>query len=173
MFTASRLITRTTPTLLRNVTRYRTYATEISADTGNFLSLSLVVPHAPIFSNKPVNLVTVPGASGYMGIAKNHVPVIAELKPGVVTVDEPGKSEKYFISGGFAFVNPDKTCFINAVEAIPLEQLDSEAVKKGLQTYSAEFASATEPEAKAKAQVSHYILKTISCNIIKYLTFCN
>ena len=36
---------------------------------------------------------------------KQHVPRIAELKPGVVTVKFlDGKEDTYFISGGFAFM---------------------------------------------------------------------
>lgn len=42
-------------------------------------------------------------------LLKQHVPRIAELKPGVVTVKFlDGKEDSYFVSGGFAFMH--KVC---------------------------------------------------------------
>lgn len=47
------------------------------------------------------------GLAGEYGVTKNHSPVIAELKAGVVQiVHEPGQApEKYFVSGGFALTH--------------------------------------------------------------------
>ena len=140
----------------------RGYA-DAAPDSGNLLNLSLILPHAPVFANRNVSLVTIPGASGYMGIGKNHMPVIAELKPGVVTVDEPGKpQEKFFVSGGFAYVHQDKTCEITAVEAFPLDQLDADLVKKGLTQYNHEYSTASDPESKAKAQIGQEVYKAMA-----------
>ena len=41
--------------------------------------------------------------------------------------------QKYFVSGGFAFVHPDSTADVCAVEAVALNDLDEEAVRAGLQ----------------------------------------
>lgn len=164
---SSRILSRVSRASIATPLR-RGYASEVSDQPGNLLSLSLVLPHIRVFANRHVSLVTVPGASGYMGIGKNHMPVIAELKPGVVTVDEPGKpQEKYFVSGGFAYVHQDKTCEITAVEAFPLDQLDADAVKKGLTQYNHEAATASDPESKAKAQV---LCQNIGNNNIRIYT---
>jgi len=128
----------------------RTFATE--AEDG-LLSLSLLLPHKPIFQNRKVRLVVIPAQSGMMGVLKNHVPTIAPLKPGVVTVEESGKQEKFFVSGGFAFVNPDKTCQITAVEAVPVDQIDPDAARSGLTHYTQEYAKAQGDEDKAKARI--------------------
>lgn len=40
---------------------------------------------------------------------------------------------KYFVSGGFAFVHPDSTADICAVEAVKVSDLDVDAVRAGLQ----------------------------------------
>lgn len=163
----ARVATRpVTQTLLR-----RGYADAASSSDSNMLELSLVAPHAPVFLKRNVNLVTVPGAAGYMGIARNHVPIIAELKPGVVTVDEPGKpQEKFFVSGGFVYVHQDKTCEVSVLEAFPLDQLDQEAVKRGLTQYNQEFSNATDAESKAKAQVFiiFVILNIIQNHILQF-----
>lgn len=41
--------------------------------------------------------------------------------------------EKYFVSGGFAFVHPDSSADICAVEAVKVSDLDADAVRAGLQ----------------------------------------
>jgi len=41
--------------------------------------------------------------------------------------------QKYFVSGGFAFVHPDSSADICAVEAVRVSDLDADAVRAGLQ----------------------------------------
>jgi len=131
----------------------RFYASE-SAVSGDLLTFSLVLPHQTIYKDKKAPLITLPGAKGVFGVAKDHIPKIAELKPGVMQINhEDGKVENFFLSGGFAFINPDNTCYVNAVEAFPIEQLDPEAVRKGLAHYTAAYNDATEETAKAVALI--------------------
>lgn len=82
-----------------------------------------------------VDLVLVPAVTGDFGVMPGHVPTVAQLRPGVVTVhNELDKDvEKYFVSSGFAFVHADSTADVVAVEAVKLEELDTEAVRAGLQ----------------------------------------
>ncbi len=40
------------------------------------------------------------------------------------------RAAQYFVSSGFAFVHADSTTDVCAVEAVPLEQLDHDAVKQ-------------------------------------------
>jgi F0F1-type ATP synthase epsilon subunit len=60
---------------------------------------------------------------------------------------------QYFVSSGFAFVHADSTTDICAVEAVPVEQLDAEAVKKGLADYQAKLVNAKDDYEKASAQI--------------------
>ena len=71
------------------------------------------------------------------------MPTVAELRPGTVTVHKEldKEVEKYFVSGGFAFVHEDSTADVCAVEAVPLDDLDPEAIKAGLAEYTAKLAS--------------------------------
>ncbi len=72
-----------------------------------------------------------------------HVPTVAQLRPGVLTIHtELDKAvEKYFISAGFAFVHADSTADVCAVEAVRVEDLDPEAVRAGLAEYVGKLAS--------------------------------
>lgn len=50
-----------------------------------------------LYDKKPVKQVDVPSYSGSFGILANHVPVLAVIKPGVVTVfEEDGSANKFF-----------------------------------------------------------------------------
>lgn len=62
---------------------------------------------------------------GDMGILAGHVPIVVELKPSVVTLIGQD-TKKFFVSGGFAIVNPDSSLNINAVEAVTLDELDQD-----------------------------------------------
>ncbi len=51
--------------------------------------------------------VIVPGAAGEYGVTADHVPVVAQLKPGVLQILHSGTSEpeKYFVAGGFSITH--------------------------------------------------------------------
>ena len=82
-----------------------------------------------------VDLVLVPAVTGDFGVMPGHVPTVAQLRPGVVTVhtELDKEVEKYFVSSGFAFVHADSSADVVAVEAVKLDELDTEAVRAGLQ----------------------------------------
>ena len=95
----------------------------------------------------------IPASNGEMGILPNHVPVVAQLKPGVVSVHSGDEIEKYFCSGGMVVMKEDSTCSVTAAEAFPLEDLDPAAVEKGIEKFQAEFDRAPEGEEKTIAQL--------------------
>jgi len=101
------------------------------------------MPHDTVFRGEQVDLVLMPAVTGDFGVMPGHVPTVAELRPGLVTVHkELDKTvEKYFVSGGFAFVHEDSTADVCAVEAVPLDDLDPEAIKAGLAEYTSKLAS--------------------------------
>jgi F0F1-type ATP synthase epsilon subunit len=67
-------------------------------------------------------------------VTKNHSPVIAELKAGVVQiVHEPGQApEKYFVSGGFALTHANSvTVRSEGVAAAAVNVLEGKGERKG------------------------------------------
>ncbi|KAI9724859.1 MAG: hypothetical protein M1812_000135 [Candelaria pacifica] len=83
-----------------------------------------------IYKSTDVVQVNIPAESGEMGVLANHVPSIEQLKPGLVEIiEESGGSKQFFLSGGFAIVQPNSQLSINAVEGFPLEEFSSEAVR--------------------------------------------
>jgi len=63
----------------------RTFAAEAAA-TSSSLVINFTTPHAPVFSDKVVDKVILPGEDGDYGVTAGHSPIISQLKPGVVTV---------------------------------------------------------------------------------------
>ncbi|CAI8498383.1 unnamed protein product [Pichia kudriavzevii] len=79
-----------TVTKINRLAGVRTYA-----EAAESLKLSFSMPHDTIFINKEVTQVNVPAVSGQMGILANHVPIVEQLKPGVVEVLEGSNSSKF------------------------------------------------------------------------------
>jgi F-type H+-transporting ATPase subunit delta len=118
----------------------------------------LTTPQYSIHHNLVVKSVGIPANSGAMVVLSRHIPTIAQLKPGVVAVTkEDGVVEKFFVSGGYAFVHPDNTCSVNAVEAIPVGDLDLESAKAGLSKYDSLAREASNDEDRALAAIGQNV----------------
>jgi len=128
------------------------------------LTFTFATPNETIIKEKIVYSVLVPTDTGTFGILADHVPTVAQLKPGIVTVfgtSLENITHKYFISGGFAIVNADSTASISAVEAVKIEDLDANAAKKGLESSTAAFAKATSEKDKAEAQIGMEVYEAV------------
>jgi F-type H+-transporting ATPase subunit epsilon len=67
----------------------------------NTLQLQIVTPEAQTFSDQ-VEMVTLPGVEGEMGVYPNHVPLMTELVPGEIIVHKDGRD--FFLAVGEGFV---------------------------------------------------------------------
>ncbi len=91
------------------------------------LNLEIVTPEKMVFSDT-VDSVTVPTASGEVGILSNHAPLISSLKPGILTVNQSGTIEKMVVSGGFIEVSSNKVSVLTDI-AESAEEIDVEAAR--------------------------------------------
>jgi F-type H+-transporting ATPase subunit epsilon len=82
----------------------------------------LVSPDRISFSGE-VDQVDVPGSEGDFGVLAGHAPLIALLRPGLMTVYAGGEQTKLVVLGGFAEVGPDGLTVLADV-ATSLEDLD-------------------------------------------------
>ncbi|KAJ3168347.1 delta subunit of the central stalk of mitochondrial F1F0 ATP synthase, atp16 [Irineochytrium annulatum] len=107
--------------------------------------------HQSILKDYEATQVNISSTEGDMGILAEHVPTISQLNPGVVEVFGD-KTRKFF--GGFAIINADSTLNINAVEAFPVEDLDVDAARKGIEEANRKINASGASEAdKATARV--------------------
>jgi len=115
------------------------------------LSFDLVSPERLLLSEQ-VDLVTVPGADGDMGIMGGHAPVMSTLRPGVIGVEAEGQPERrYFVRGGFVEVTPAGLTVL-AEHTVPLAELDSAALEREIANAQEDVADAKSDEKRRTAQ---------------------
>lgn len=113
---------------------------------GDLFPVNFYTPHSVLADAAKRDTVVLPGVDGVFGLKANHVPVIAQLKPGVVELHSGAEVEKFFVSGGFAFVHPNGVTDICALEAGTLDQFDSAAVKSALAAAQSASSAGDETE---------------------------
>ena len=82
----------------------------------------LVSPEKLAFSGE-VDQVDIPGLEGDFGVLAGHAPVIAAMRPGILTIFAGGKKEKIIVVGGLAEVS-DRGLTVLTDVATSLEDLD-------------------------------------------------
>ncbi len=82
----------------------------------------LVSPEKLAFSGE-VDQVDVPGVEGDFGVLAGHAPVVAAVRPGILTVLSGGTKQKIIVLGGLAEVS-DKGLTVLADVATSIEDLD-------------------------------------------------
>merc|ERR1712146_455654 len=97
--------------------------------------------------------VNVPALDGEFGILASHVPVVAALKPGVISVVDGGSTASFFVSSGVVTVNADSSAQVVAEEVARLEDLDITAARRGLDEYNSKLASAADDLSRAEAEI--------------------
>ena len=82
----------------------------------------LVSPEKLAFSGE-VDQVDIPGMEGDFGVLAGHAPVVAAIRPGILTVITGGAREKIIVLGGLAEVSDNRLTVLADV-ATSLEDLD-------------------------------------------------
>jgi F-type H+-transporting ATPase subunit epsilon len=82
----------------------------------------LVSPEKLAFSGE-VDQVDIPGLEGDFGVLAGHAPVVASIRPGILTVFVGGRQEKIIVTGGVAEVS-ERGLTVLADVARTLEELD-------------------------------------------------
>ncbi|KAL5487305.1 hypothetical protein EMCRGX_G019891 [Ephydatia muelleri] len=117
------------------------------------MTLTFSSPTEAFYKGVGVKQVDINTTSGSFGILPMHVPAVAVLKPGVVTVYDGDKTQKFFASSGAVTINADSSVQIIAEEAFPIDRLDAQAARQGLEKCQQELVSAGSEANKAAAQV--------------------
>jgi F-type H+-transporting ATPase subunit epsilon len=123
----------------------------------------LVSPERLVVSGD-VEQVLVPGAEGDMTVLAKHAPVLTTLRPGLLEIGFPGgKSQRFFIRGGFAEVNP-AGLIVLAETAIDLDELKAEQLAQAIQDAEEDVADLAD-EAKDRAQTKLDHLRQVRATV--------
>lgn len=105
------------------------------------LKLEIVTPEAKTYSDD-VDMVTLPGVEGEMGIFPQHVPLLTQIVPGEVTVRKDGREFFLAIGEGFVEITGDRVAIMTDM-AIPAENIDE--------------AKAEQARARAEARLAEHL----------------
>ena len=113
----------------------------------------IVSAHEEIFSGEAA-MVFATGIAGELGISPRHAPLITQLKPGPVRVqDSAGEEQFYFVTGGIIEVQPHVVTIMadTAMRGEDLDQAAAEAAKAEAERELADRAGEMDiAEAQAK-----------------------
>jgi F-type H+-transporting ATPase subunit epsilon len=82
----------------------------------------LVSPEQLAFSGE-VDQVDIPGMEGDFGVLAGHAPVVAAIRPGILTITAGGTHQKMIVLGGLAEVSDNRLTVLADV-ATAIEDLD-------------------------------------------------
>ena len=119
------------------------------------ISFDLVSPENLIF-NDEVGMIIVPGKDGDFGVLPGHSKVMSSLRPGRVMVYGEDKNllKSFFVSGGFAEVNPGK-CIVLAESVDEINTIEKAAIEKEIQDLESQDTDISKDKlsvAKAKLE---------------------
>lgn len=105
------------------------------------LQLEVVTPERRVLS-EGVDSVVIPGLGGELGILPGHTPLISQLKTGVLSYTQGGRTVQMLVSGGFLEVRDDHVSVLAEIAERP-EEIDAagarvarEQVEKRLNSWS-------------------------------------
>lgn len=111
----------------------------------------LVSPERLLVSEQ-VEAVIIPAADGEMTVMARHAPVMATVKPGVVTVKPAsGAEQRYVVFGGFADILPEG-CTLLAESAVAVKDIDRGDLSRRIQEAREDVADARDDAARTKAE---------------------
>jgi F-type H+-transporting ATPase subunit epsilon len=95
------------------------------ADT---LKLEIITPQAVVVS-EDVQMVTLPGIDGEMGVYPQHMRLITQIVPGEIIVTKDGVDRSLAVGEGLVDVTADRVAIVTDM-AIPAERIDEAQVEE-------------------------------------------
>jgi F-type H+-transporting ATPase subunit epsilon len=123
----------------------------------------LASPAQLVFSGE-VDQVDVPGAEGDFGVLAGHAPLIAALRPGILTIREGGSAKRLYVRDGFAEVNPSGLTVL-AESAVPVEDVQAATLQDDIEAAEARLTEAKDGHAKDKAAERLESLKQVRAQL--------
>jgi len=111
------------------------------------LKLEIVTPEEKIYS-EDVDMVTLPGAEGELGVYPKHVPVLTTLKPGELRVVKDGRETAMAVGEGFVEIKADGVSVLTDMALEP-EKIDIAAAEKAVERAQAAKEDHTAEEVAA------------------------
>ncbi|MCS6826250.1 MAG: F0F1 ATP synthase subunit epsilon [Caldilinea sp.] len=108
------------------------------------IKVDIVTPEKMLFSGE-VDMVTLPGANGQMGILRGHAPLLSTLDIGEIVLHRREGNEYIAVSGGVVEVRPDKVTILADV-AESSEEIDEQRAQAALERARKLLAESPPPQ---------------------------
>jgi ATP synthase F1 epsilon subunit len=92
-------------------------------------NLEIISPEKSFLTKNDTEEVVIPAIEGYMGILKNHIPLISFLKPGIIDVKSKNETLNYYVDDGIVEFK-DNTLSILTSNIFDLKEMDKNKVDK-------------------------------------------
>jgi len=119
------------------------------------LKLEIVTPEAKIYS-EDVDMVTLPGVEGEMGIFPMHIPLMTQIAAGEIVARKAGQDHFLAVGEGFVQVTGERVAILTdmAIKADDIDEAKAEEARKRAEARLAEKLS-EEETATVQAALLH------------------
>jgi F-type H+-transporting ATPase subunit epsilon len=116
------------------------------------LRLSIVTPQATIFS-EDVEMVTLPGIEGDMGVYPQHLRLITRVIPGELVISQKGQEKFLAVGEGLVEITHDSVAIVTDM-AIPADGIDEAKVEEARRRATARLEEKISDEEVASVNAS-------------------
>ena len=122
--------------------------------------VDIVTPERRLLSEE-VDMVTLPGIEGQMGILRGHVPLLTTLDIGEIILHKQNDTRHIAVGGGVVEVRPDKVTILaeSAEQAEEIDMQRAEAARERARVSLTEAGPRRDPSAVAALRKSNLRLK--------------
>jgi len=120
----------------------------------NTLKLEIVTPEAVAFS-EDVEMVTLPGVEGELGVYPQHVPLMTQIAPGLVIAKKGTQEFTLAVGEGLVEITGDRVSILSALAvSADADEAEAEAARKRAEMRRSERLG-DEESAVVEAAVTH------------------
>ena len=116
------------------------------------LKLEIVTPTGPVYS-QDVEMVTLPGKEGEMGILPQHAPLITQIGSGEIIARRGGQDERILITTGIADITATRVAIIT-VFATDEKSIDENSAEEARKRAEARLKEKLSPEETSLVQAA-------------------
>jgi F-type H+-transporting ATPase subunit epsilon len=118
----------------------------------NTIKLEIVTPEATVYS-EDVDMVTLPGIQGQMGVLPHHVRLMTQMIPGELIVRKAGRTDYMAVGEGLVDVTGERVSILTNM-AIAVDKIDAAAAEEARQRAAARLKEKLSAEEIASVNAS-------------------
>ncbi|HTS59547.1 MAG TPA: ATP synthase F1 subunit epsilon [Terriglobales bacterium] len=118
----------------------------------NTIRLEIVTPEATVYS-EDVEMVTLPGVDGQMGVLPHHVRLMTQMIPGELIVRKAGRTDFMAVGEGLVDVTGERVSILTNM-AISVDKIDAAAAEEARQRAAARLKEKISAEEVASVNAA-------------------